>query len=315
MRVFTNAEHLPAIRNPILTIGTFDGVHLGHQEIITTINQLAKEYDGESVILTFHPHPRLVINPGDTSLKLINTLEEKKALLAKYGVDNLIIVPFSREFSQIPARQYVDDLIWKSIHPKVVVIGYDHRFGKNREGGIELIKAIGNERGFKVLEIEKQTVDDIDVSSTKVRAALADCDIEQANNLLGHHYTLEGIVVKGEQRGRKLGYPTANIQVNDPNKLIPGNGIYAVNIVYAGAEFAGMMSIGTNPTFNNKKQTIEVYIFDFGKEIYGEALKVIFVAYLRPEEKFDSIEALIFQMQQDELAAKNVLNYTHNQLP
>jgi riboflavin kinase/FMN adenylyltransferase len=309
MRVYRNVSELPDFRNGILTIGTFDGVHQGHQEIIHRINRLAADKDGESIIMTFHPHPRLVINPDDTTLKLINTLDEKIDLLERYGVNNLIIVPFSREFSQQPARMYVEDFLWKNIHPKVVVIGYDHRFGNNREGGIDLITEMGKELGFEVEEIEKQQVDNIDVSSTKVRTALMEGDIEQATHLLGHYFSFEGIVVKGEQRGRELGYPTANIEVGNRNKLIPATGIYAVKVYNSGTEFGGMMSIGYNPTFDGKEKTIEVNIFDFERTIYGEKIKVEMVAWLRPEAKFSSVEELVKQIQQDEIDSKKLLNY------
>lgn len=307
MRVFRSVEGLPEFKNGVLTIGTFDGVHLGHQEIIKRINQQAAEINGESIILTFHPHPRLVVNPNDTSLKLLNTLEEKIALLEHFWVDNLIVAPFSIEFSKLTARGYVEDFLWKNIHPKKVVIGYDHRFGNNREGGLELFLEIGQELGFEVEEIAKQMVDDLAVSSTKVRNALQNGDVAQANHLLGYEYSLHGTVVEGHQMGRQLGYPTANIHPNNPNKLIPAMGVYAVKIMLEGQVYPAMLNIGKNPTFEGRKASIEANLFDFDRDIYGMELDVIFVQRLRHELKFDNIEALIKQMAEDEKVSRKLL--------
>jgi riboflavin kinase/FMN adenylyltransferase len=307
MRVFRSVEGLPEFKNGVLTIGTFDGVHLGHQEIIKRINQDAAKINGESIILTFHPHPRLVVNPNDTSLKLLNTLEEKIALLERFGVDNLIVAPFSIEFSKLTAREYVEDFLWKNIHPKKVVIGYDHRFGNNREGGLELFLKMGKGLGFEVEEIAKQMVDDLIVSSTKVRNALQNGEVAQAKNLLGYEYSLHGTVVEGHQMGRQLGYPTANIHPNNPNKLIPAMGVYAVNIKLEGQLYPAMLNIGNNPTFENRAASIEANLFDFDRDIYGMELDVIFVQRLREELKFDSKEALITQMQEDEKVSRKLL--------
>lgn len=307
MRVFRNVDGLPDFKNGVLTIGTFDGVHKGHQEIIKRINQLAAENGGESIILTFHPHPRLVVNPNDTSLKLLNTLEEKITLLEHYGVDNLIVAPFSVAFSQLTARQYVEDFLWKNIKPQKVVIGYDHRFGNNREGGLELFLKIGKELGFEVEEIAKQMVDDLAVSSTKVRHALQTGDMVQANTLLGHEYSIRGTVVQGHQMGRQLGYPTANIHINNPNKLVPAQGVYAVRIKLEGQLYPAMLNIGNNPTFENRAASIEAHLFDFDWDIYGQDLDVCFVMRLRDELKFDGIEALVAQMREDEKESRKLL--------
>jgi riboflavin kinase/FMN adenylyltransferase len=307
MRVFRSVEGLPEFKNGVLTIGTFDGVHLGHQEIIKRINQDAAEKNGESIILTFHPHPRLVVNPNDTGLKLLNTLEEKIALLERFGVDNLIVAPFSIEFSKLTAREYVEDFLWKNVRPKKVVIGYDHRFGNNREGDLGLFLEKGKELGFEVEEIAKQMVDDLAVSSTKVRTALEAGDVTQANNLLGYEYSLHGTVVEGHQMGRKLGYPTANIQPNNPNKLIPAKGVYAVRVKLEEQLHPAMMNIGDNPTFEGRKASIEANLFDFDRDIYGMELDVIFVQRLRSELKFDNIDALIKQMADDEKVSRKLL--------
>jgi riboflavin kinase / FMN adenylyltransferase len=301
MRVFRNTEQLPAFKNSVITIGTFDGVHKGHQKIISRINEIAAANNGESIIVTFHPHPRIVINPDDKSLRLLSTIDEKAALLETFGVDNLVIVPFSRDFSEQEAEDYVRNFLVSNFNPACIVIGYDHKFGKNRSGDYHLLEAMQPQFGYRLEEITKETLDDIDISSTKIRQALQGADIALATELLGHTYTLTGTVVKGLQNGRKLGYPTANIQCPDEYKLIPQTGIYAVNVVLStGERNYGMLSIGYNPTFNGKVQTIEVNILDFDKDIYGETLTLEFVSYLRGEKKFESIEALIEAIKQDE---------------
>jgi riboflavin kinase/FMN adenylyltransferase len=307
MKVFRDFGNLPEIKNAVLTIGTFDGVHSGHQQIIARINELAHETKGESVILTFHPHPRLVINPADTSLKLLNTLDEKIALLGNYGVDNLIITPFSVQFSEMSADSYVNDFLCSKIHPQIIVIGYDHRFGKDREGGIHTFKKLSDELGFRVEEISQQTVDDITVSSTKIRNALHEGKAQLANQLLGHPYSLSGPVVKGEALGRHLGFPTANIEINDANKLIPKEGIYAAKTIYDGKVYNSMLYIGSRPTFRGKNQTIEVNIFDFSEDIYGKTLTVELVAAIRDDIKFDTADALMHQLRKDKEAAEKIL--------
>ena len=301
MRIFRNTEQLPAFKNSVITIGTFDGVHKGHQKIISRINEIAAANNGESIIVTFHPHPRIVINPDDKSLRLLSTIDEKAALLETFGVDNLVIVPFSRDFSEQEAEDYVRNFLVSNFNPTCIVIGYDHKFGKNRSGDYHLLESMQPKFGYRLEEITKETLDDIDISSTKIRQALQGADIALATELLGHTYTLTGTVVKGLQNGRKLGYPTANIQCPDEYKLIPQTGIYAVHAVLStGERKYGMLSIGYNPTFEGKVQTIEVNILDFDKDIYGETLTLEFVSYLRGEKKFESIEALIEAIKQDE---------------
>ena len=308
MKIFRSIEGL-AIPNAVLTIGTFDGVHMGHQKIITRINELAKKVDGESVILTFHPHPRLVINSEDTSLKLLNTLDEKIALLEKYKVDNLIIMPFSQAFSQMTAEDYVRDFLWKNIQPKVIVIGYDHRFGNNREGGLHTFLELKDELKFDLEEISRQDLEDMAISSTKVRNALTEGKVRLANQLLGHAFTLKGKVVKGASLGRHLGFPTANIDVNDNNKLRPREGIYAVKTKHNDVWHKAMMYIGNRPTFNGKNQTIEVNIFDFSENIYDQEIEVEFVSEIREDIKFNTADALIHQLKKDKESAERLLNY------
>ena len=307
MRVFRDLEHLPAFKNAVLTIGTFDGVHIGHQKLISRINQLAHQHHGESIIVTFHPHPRLVINPEDTSLKLLNTTDEKVHLLSQYKVDNVVVVPFSRDFSEQDAETYISDFLVRSFHPSYIVIGYDHRFGRNRSGDFALLDRCKSQYGYQLEAISKQMLDDIAISSTKIRQSLQDGDVTMANDLLGHHYTLSGIVVKGLQNGRKLGYPTANIQIADPNKLIPGTGIYAVMVHCDDTVYKGMLSIGFNPTFDGKQQTIEVNILDFDKDIYGEQLTLEFIQFIRHEKKFNSLEDLISAIDDDKQKTETIL--------
>ncbi len=307
MIIYQSLENLN-IKNPVLTIGTFDGVHKGHQVIINRINELALEVNGESVILTFHPHPRLVINPEDDTLRLLNTLDEKLDLLEKYGVQNVIVTPFSRDFSLMTAESYVRDFLWHHIRPKVVIIGYDHRFGKDRQGGIHTFMSLKDSLGFEVEEISRQMVDDIAVSSTKIRNAVFEGKISLANQMLGHAFSLKGIVVKGESIGRHLGYPTANIEVEDRNKIIPKEGIYAAITIIDNIRYNSMLYVGKRPTFRGKNQTIEVNIFDFSQNIYGKEIEVEVVSEIRDDIKFNTADALINQLKKDKEAAEKLLN-------
>ena len=307
MRVFRDLNELPVFKNSVVTIGTFDGVHLGHQKLIERIKLLSEKISGESILVTFHPHPRIVINPEEKSLRLLNTTDEKVALLERFGVDNVVIVPFSRAFSEQSAEEYISSFLVKDFNPKYIVIGYDHKFGKNRSGDFKLLEKMKEQFGYEMLEISKETLDDIEISSTKIRAALSQGDIRLANELLGHHYSLSGTVVRGFQNGRKLGFPTANIQVSDEYKLIPKTGIYAVYVLYGGKRYNGMLSIGFNPTFEGKEQTIEVNILDFDKDIYGESLTLEFVDFIRSEKKFDSLKALVDEIKNDERITRKLL--------
>lgn len=314
MRVFRDLNNLPEFNNSVITIGTFDGVHKGHQKLIERINTLAAEQGGESIIITFHPHPRIVINPQDKTLRLLNTIEEKTDLLEKYGVDNTVIVPFSRDFSEQSAQEYVSNFLVKNFRPKSIVIGYDHKFGKDRSGDYHLLEQMKGMYGYSMEEISKETLDDIGISSTKIRNSLQSGDISLANDLLGHAYRVTGTVVRGLQNGRKLGYPTANLQVNDEYKLIPKTGIYAVRVYShqwpggtpARGYYHGMLSIGYNPTFEGKEQTIEVNILDFNHDIYGSTLTMEFVEYLRDEKKFNSLDDLIEAIKGDEVNTRKI---------
>lgn len=303
MNVFKDLNNLPKFRNAVITVGTFDGVHKGHQRIISKLNSLAKKHHGESILITFHPHPRFVINPKDTSLKLINTLEEKISLLKEYGIDNLVIVPFTKAFSEISAEEYVAEFLLKHFKPKVIAIGYDHHFGKGRKGNIELLKQYQAEHHFEIERIEKQELEDITISSTKIRKALENGEVDLAFELMNHPYFIEGKVIKGKQLGRTIGFPTANIEIPVPYKLIPKTGVYAVKIMIHGKEYNGMLNIGLKPTFEENVLSTEVHIFDFNEDIYDQTISVQFIAFLRDEIKFNSIDELKNQLELDKINA------------
>ncbi|MBL4703319.1 MAG: bifunctional riboflavin kinase/FAD synthetase [Flavobacteriales bacterium] len=306
MKVYTNIADFKDVNNPVLTTGTFDGVHFGHQKIIDRLKMIAEKSGGESVLLTFHPHPRMVLFPDDDGLKLLSTREEKIIQLEKAGLDHLIIYPFSRKFSRLSATEYVRDLLVNDIGVKTLVIGYDHQFGRNREGDFKQLTELSEVYGFKVEEIPAQELDDVKVSSTKVRKALFSGEVKTAAKYLGHNYKVSGIVVKGRQLGREIGFPTANISVQDRYKLIPGNGVYAVNVKVKKQEYQGMLNIGVRPTVGGMlKQTMEVNIFNFNEDIYGNFCGVEFVKRLRDEIKFDSVDDLKAQLELDKIQALN----------
>lgn len=307
MRIYKDLKNLPKFKNAVLTIGSFDGVHIGHQQIIQQINDLATSIDGESVLITFDPHPRFVVGKRQGDLKLLNTLEEKANLLEQCAVDVLIVVPFSKEFASQSPDAYIQDFLVAHFQPKIIAIGYDHKFGKNRVGDISYLKKFENKHGFKVVEISKQEVADIAVSSTKVRTALMNGNVDQAAQLLGQPFGITGIVVKGLQIGTTIGYPTANIEVKHPYKLIPPEGIYAVQVNSDNTSYQGMLYIGNRPTIDQDlKQTIEVNIFDFDQDIYDKELTIEFIEYLRGDVKFTTIENLKNQLTKDKEAALKV---------
>lgn len=298
MLVHRTIENLPPFRNAVITIGTFDGVHEGHKKIIAALVTEAKAVNGESVIITFDPHPRKIVDP-DKPLQLINTLEEKTELLAKTGIDHLVIVPFTPGFAEQSAEQYIKDFLIDNFHPATIIIGYDHHFGKGRKGNYKLLEEKAPVFNYKLLEIPKHILDEIGVSSTKIRNALLASDIETANKLLGYDFFFEGKVVEGDKLGRQLGYPTANLEYTDKEKIHLGHGVYAVYVEINGMVKKGMLSIGNRPTLLHSDEKIEVNIFDWEKEIYGQTLRVIVKKYLRGQEKYDSLEALIRQLHKD----------------
>jgi riboflavin kinase/FMN adenylyltransferase len=310
MQVHTDINDFRGVHRPVLTTGTFDGVHLGHRTILSRLRELARREGGESVLFTFHPHPRMVLFPGDTDLKLLNTVEEKTALLEAAGLDHLLVVPFSRAFSQMQADDYVRELLVEKIGVHAVVIGYDHRFGRDRVGDLALLKRMGGQHGFLVEEIPAQEVDHTKVSSTKVRHALQLGDVRAAAELSGYDYPLSGIVVKGDQLGRTLGYPTANLGLLDPHKLVPADGVYAVRVELRSGTYGGMLYIGHRPTLDggHGQRTVEVNVFDLDRDLYGEAISVRFLEHIRGDMRFEGLDALREQLGRDRTSALQILN-------
>lgn len=309
MRVYRGLDSLPDIQKSVVTIGSFDGLHIGHQKIINRVKQISSELACENYIITFDPHPRSVIYPRDKSLQLLTTLEEKIELFEKYGVDNLVIIPFTIEFSQISALEYMEKFLIGNFKPDYIVIGYDHRFGINRSGDINLLKQVRSSYGFEIIEIEAQEVDEITISSTKIRSALQSGDLEQANGLLNHAYPLSGIVVRGRKLGTEIGFPTANIKLEDDKKLIPMDGIYACRVIAHKKTHNGMLYIGDIPTIGmENRKSIEVNIFDFNDDIYGQRLSLQVLKFLRHEQKFESIEDLRLQLHKDRDQALDYFN-------
>jgi riboflavin kinase/FMN adenylyltransferase len=335
MQVHRDIDNLPRFRNAVVTIGTFDGVHMGHRQIIENLKEEAKTMDGETVIITFHPHPRKVVSSAILGIRLINTLDEKIELLEQLGVDHLVVVPFTEAFANQPAVDYIGDFLVNKFAPHTIIIGYDHRFGRDRQGDYRLLEKLADKYNYHLKEIPKHLLDNISISSTNIREALLHNDIETAGKLLGYEFFFEGEVVHGDKLGRKLGYPTANLRINNEEKIIPGNGIYAVYAEIRGQQsevsntkqegnsgfdltsvspltthhsrFKGMMSIGFRPTVDGKKRVVEVNIFDFDKEIYGQSLRVYVKKYLREEVKFNSLEDLVKQIDNDKIESLKVL--------
>jgi riboflavin kinase/FMN adenylyltransferase len=306
MQVHRQIEGLNAFRKAVVTIGTFDGVHTGHQKIIDQLKQEAKKINGESVLITFDPHPRKVLDPGKP-LKLINTLDEKIELLKKQGLDHLVIVPFTLQFASLSAEEYIQDFLFNRFHPHTVIIGYDHRFGHDRKGDYHMMEDFAEKLAFQLKEIPEHIVDSIIVSSTKIRDAIRLGDVQIANDLLGYEFFFQGTIIQGNKLGRKLGFPTANLQINDRDKLIPGHGVYAVTAALDQREFQGMMNIGIRPTLNDGLFMIEVNLFDFDEEVYGQELKVHVRKFMRPEIKSNGLDALKEQITRDKLDVLTVL--------
>lgn len=300
MKIYRSLNEFHQVNHAVVTTGTFDGVHFGHQKILARLKEIAAGIQGETVILTFFPHPRLVLFPEDNDLKLINTLQEKIYLLEQAGIDHLIIQPFTKEFSRLTSLEFIQQVLVGQIGTKKLVIGYDHHFGKNREGSFEHLKHYAPEYGFEVEEIPEQDVNDVAVSSTKIRNSLLEGDIRTANEYLGYPFRLSGTVVKGDQIGRTLGFPTANIHVPESYKLIPMDGIYAATLSLYGESLPGMMYIGTRPTIEGMTRNIEMNIFDFDRDIYGEEITLELLSFVRGDIKFKSLEELQIRMKKDE---------------
>ena len=304
MKIYRDLNSFTA-KNPVLTIGTFDGVHLGHRKIIARLLEIAGSKQGESVIFTFNPHPRKIVAPNETNLRLLTTLEEKIALFEQSGIDHLIIYPFTPEFSRLTYEEFVQIVLIEQIHTKFLVVGYDHKFGKNREGDFEFLKNCADRFNFQIEKLDVLLMNEANISSTKIREAIQHGDFETANSFLGYPFTLHGTVIEGMQLGRKIQFPTANIQASNPDKIIPGFGVYVVQAKIRNQTFQGMLNIGSRPTVNNNAdhRSIEVHLFNFEADIYGEQIELVFFSKLREEQKFPSIDALKEQLAKDKINA------------
>jgi riboflavin kinase/FMN adenylyltransferase len=307
MKIYHGIDDFTRLDYAVVTSGTFDGVHVGHQKILNRLREVALKHGGETVVITFWPHPRLVLHPEDRSLKLLNTFEEKAELLKGQGIQHLVRIPFTKEFSQLTSEEFIQKILVQTIGTKKLVIGYDHRFGHNREGSFEQLKLNAPRYGFDVEEIPRQDVDHVAVSSSKIRKALEEGDLETASHLLGQPYSLTGRVVVGDRIGRQLGYPTANIDIDTHYKLIPADGIYAVTVLHGRALYKGMLYIGNRPTVNGTKRAIEVNLFDFSGDLYGESLTLRFHTFIRGDEKFPDLDTLKQQLAQDKIDALRLL--------
>ncbi len=308
MKIYSNLQNF-SIANPIVTIGTFDGIHLGHRSVINSLLKIAQSENGNSVIFTFDPHPRQVVAPHDQKVQLLTTPEEKANLLSDIGIEHLIIYPFTRKFASMNYHDFVEKILVNKIHISHLVVGYDHHFGKNREGGFDSLSQCANEFGFKVTHLGALEVDHINISSTKIRNALNNGNIDLANEYLGYSYILTGTVVKGNQIGRTIGFPTANIQVSNPAKLIPPAGVYAVKVKINDSIFPGVLNIGTRPTLfpEETEKSIEVNIFNFDGMLYDKELTVFFEKKIRDEKRFENIDSLKQQIEFDKIIAMNLL--------
>ncbi|WP_158860190.1 bifunctional riboflavin kinase/FAD synthetase [Lunatibacter salilacus] len=304
MKIYDNFNDFQPIPHAVVTIGTFDGVHLGHQKILNRLRILADQSQGETVLITFWPHPRMVLRPDSHNIKLLSTFEEKNTLLEEYGVDHLVSIPFTKAFSETSSEEFIHHILIEKIKTKILVIGYDHKFGKGREGGFEHLHANQEKYGFVLEEIPREDIDSIGISSTKIRQALEKGDIVSANNFLGRPYALRGEVIQGKQIGRSIGFPTANIEIADLNKLIPGDGSYIVQASVEGRTVNGMLNIGHRPTLSGLNKTVEVHLFDFDRTIYGVDIDISFLEFLRPEIKFSGLDELKDQLDRDRIRAR-----------
>jgi riboflavin kinase/FMN adenylyltransferase len=312
MKIFRDLSEITKNENSVITLGTFDGLHLGHQKIIETVVEKATKINGKSVLITFDPHPRKIISP-DYKLELISTLTEKIEVLDSLGIDNIFIINFTKEFSQQSPEEFINKFLVEGIGVKEVVIGYDHHFGKGRGGNIDILKKMGKEAGFEVTAVSECSVGDKIISSTKIRNLINDGDLNVVSKMLGRLYSFNGTVVHGDDRGKKLGFPTANLKLDDESKILPNIGIYAVECILDDEKYYGLLSIGKRPTFHESGDIVpEVYLFDFEKDIYNKVLKVKVVERIREEKKFNSAEELIVQMKKDEEIGLAILSKLTN---
>jgi riboflavin kinase/FMN adenylyltransferase len=301
VKIFDSISAAKTIKNPILTLGTFDGVHLGHQHVLQQLNDLALVYDGESTLLTFEPHPRIVLHPDNHELQLIQTFEEKKEKLRQSGLKNLICIPFTKEFGMQTATEFIENILVNALNIKAIVIGYDHRFGKDRTGDFQLLLEMGNLHGFAVLQTDAYELNNHLISSTKIRKALQIGEIQRANSYLGQTFSLTGNVIRGQEKGRTIGFPTANLDIPNKIKLIPALGVYCVSVTLSGLGlFKGMLNIGNRPTLNDDRPvSIEVYILDFNGDLYDESITIHFHTKIRDEQQFINLESLKGQLISD----------------
>jgi riboflavin kinase/FMN adenylyltransferase len=312
VKIYNNVSEFDSDIQTVVTIGTFDGVHMGHRKIIKRLIDSTENGHLQTALLTFYPHPRMVLQQSE-DLKLINTIEERKLILEETGLEHLIVHPFTIDFSRLSAREYVEEILVKSLNAKKIVIGYDHHFGRNRTANIEDLKEFGKEFDFEVLEISKQDIEDVAVSSTKIRRSLEDGDLESANTYLSLPFFLSGEIVRGKGLGKNMGYPTANMDIKEPYKLIPKQGVYVVASVINGDKYFGMMNIGTNPTVGGQDRSIETFFFDLDMDLYGQHLHIQLLKRIRSEVKFDGLDALVKAMSADEIFAKNYIKVFKNE--
>jgi riboflavin kinase/FMN adenylyltransferase len=309
LKIFQSIHDFSSAKSTVVTLGTFDGVHIGHKKIIERLLQNALELDGESLVLTFFPHPRMVLQDA-TDIKLLNTIEEKALLLEKLGLENLVIHPFDQAFSRLTAEEFVKDILVNAFNIKKIIIGYDHRFGRNRTANIDNLIVFGEKYGFEVEQISSQEINEVAVSSTKIRNALLQGNVALANQYLGYNYPLTGTVVQGKQLGRTINFPTANLHISENFKLIPENGVYIVSSSINNTTVFGMMNIGFNPTIGGEKQTIEIHYFDFDQDLYDQQITVSILNRIRSEIKFESLEDLKHQLENDKITALSYINST-----
>ncbi len=314
MKIYKEPNEIGKIKNPVVTIGTFDGVHIGHQMVISHIVETARRLDGESVLMTFEPHPRKVVQPG-YNLKLILSMEERERLFEQLGIDHLVIIHFTKAFSQLSSEEFLVEYVFKPIKPVKMIIGYDHQFGKDRKGDIHFLRQMAGKYGFAVEQVEMLDVDGAPVSSTRIREAIKTGDMKLAARLLGFHYSISGTVVMGNQIGRTLGFPTANIHPDEPEKLIPYYGVYATLVECRGKMYKGMSNIGIRPTLNEHRLTIEVNIFDFDKDIYGERIRLFFLEHTRDEKRFRDLDLLRRRLIIDQIKVRKILDEENDETP
>ncbi|MEQ3662760.1 MAG: bifunctional riboflavin kinase/FAD synthetase [Flavobacterium sp.] len=307
MKTFNNLDNFKTpLNKSVITIGTFDGVHIGHKYVLKKVVQLSLENNYNSIVLTFFPHPRMVLQQ-DSSIKLLNTIQEKESLLSELEIENLIVHPFDLEFSRLSAEEFVKDILVEKLNIGIIIIGHDHRFGRNRTATINDLTAFGKRYDFEVIEISAREIDDIAISSTKIRKALLDGNVFTANNYLGYNYFLSGKIVTGKKIGRTIGFPTANIEISENYKLIPRNGVYIISSKINNVKYFGMMNIGVNPTVEGLGQKIEVHFFDFNKNIYDEAVQIDIYYRIRDEKKYNSLDELKSQLKKDESTSREFI--------